>query len=335
MRFGLALPHYDFSVPGEPASFATAAASAGEAERLGFDSVWISDHFFYSFARYGVPDERLGSLEPLTALAGLAVTTERVRLGTLVLSAPFRHPSLLAKTVATIDLLSGGRLDLGVGAGWYDAEFEAFGYAFGTVGERFAALEETLAVLDALLRDEPVTMHAGAVMLKDARMLPRPARSPRPPIWVGGKGGDRLLALAARYADGWNSVWRWSPDAYATRAEAARRACERVGRDPATFRLSVGLYGLIAEDERTLSDLWRRARGAMPGGALDGESLEDWCADTLSGTPERVRERVAEWEAAGVEEIVLSPWVLPFAVPEPDQVALFAEHVIAPLRATA
>jgi alkanesulfonate monooxygenase SsuD/methylene tetrahydromethanopterin reductase-like flavin-dependent oxidoreductase (luciferase family) len=130
-------------------------------------------------------------------------------------------------------------------------------------------------------------------------------------------------------------VWRWSPHAYASRAEAARRACERVGRDPATFRLSVGLYGLIAEDERALADLWERARRAMPGGALDGESLDDWCADTLSGTPERVRERVSEWEAAGVEEIVLSPWVLPFAVAERDQVALFAEQVIVPLRATA
>jgi probable F420-dependent oxidoreductase len=335
MRFGLALPHYDFSVPGERASFATAAAWAGEAERLGFDSVWISDHFFYSFARYGAPDERLGSLEPLTALAGIAVTTDRVRLGTLVLGAPFRHPSLLAKTVATIDLLSGGRFDLGLGAGWYDAEFEAFGFASGTVGERFAELEGTLQVLDALFRDEPVTMRAGSVALKEARMLPRPAQTPRPPIWVGGKGGERLLSLAARYADGWNSVWRWSPDAYAERAGAARRACERVGRDPATFRLSVGLYGLIAEDDRALADLWVRARRAMPGGALDGESLEGWCADTLSGTPDRVRERVSEWAAAGVEEIVLSPWVLPFAVPERDQVALFAERVIAPLRATA
>ncbi|HEX5949579.1 MAG TPA: LLM class flavin-dependent oxidoreductase, partial [Actinomycetota bacterium] len=136
MRVGLALPHYDFSLPGaEPVTFERVAEVATAAERLGFDSVWMSDHFFTSLERYGGDERRYGSLEPLTTLAALAPCTERVRLGTLVLSAGFRHPSVLAKSATAIDLLSGGRLDLGVGAGWYAPEFEAFAYPFGSAGE--------------------------------------------------------------------------------------------------------------------------------------------------------------------------------------------------------
>ena len=158
MRFGLSLPHYGFSLPGSaPITFEAMAAWATRAEELGFDSVSISDHFFYSFGRYGADPQPIASLEPMTALAGLAAVTDRVRLGALVLCAPFRHPSNLAKMAATIDQLSGGRLDLGIGAGWLEQEFSAFGYPFGTVGERFEALEETLQVLEALFSGAPAT----------------------------------------------------------------------------------------------------------------------------------------------------------------------------------
>jgi alkanesulfonate monooxygenase SsuD/methylene tetrahydromethanopterin reductase-like flavin-dependent oxidoreductase (luciferase family) len=123
MRFGLALPHYGFSLPSGEVSVAEVVAWAERAERLGFDSVWVSDHFFYSFARYGGDPTPIPSLEPLTTLAAVAAATGRVRIGTLVLCAAFRHPALLAKEVAAIDLLSGGRLDLGLGAGWLAEEF--------------------------------------------------------------------------------------------------------------------------------------------------------------------------------------------------------------------
>ena len=198
MRFGLSLPHYGFSLPGSaPITFEAMAAWANRAEELGFDSVSISDHFFYSFGRYGVDPEPIASLEPMTALAGLAAVTDRVRLSTLVLCAPFRHPSNLAKMAATIDQLSGGRLDLGIGAGWLEQEFSAFGYPFGTVGERFEAMEETLQVLEALFSGAPATFDGPTVMLRDARLLPGSAQVPRIPVWVGGKGGPRLLRLAA------------------------------------------------------------------------------------------------------------------------------------------
>ena len=334
MRFGLALPHYDFSVPAErrPVTFAAAAAAATDAERLGFDSVWVSDHFFYHFGRYGEPEPPFGSLEPLTTIAGIAALTERVRVGTLVLGAPFRHPSLLAKAVSTLDALSGGRIDVGVGAGWLEDEFSAFGYRYGTVGERFARLEETLQVLEALLGGGEASGTFGDVTLRSARLRPPPVQRPRPPVWVGGKGGPRLLRLAARHADGWNLVWRVTPEDYARKVHDVGAACEAQGRDPGTFRRTVGLYALIAEDARSVAARWERARASMPGRALDGESWEDWQADTLSGTPEQVLERVAAFEALGVEELIISPWTLPFAVPEPDMLDVVAASVIAPLR---
>jgi len=335
MRFGLALPHYDFSLPGgEPLTFAATAAFARRAEDLGFDSVWISDHLVYSFARYGSPPDPIGSLEPMTALAGIAALTERVRLGTLVLCAPFRHPSILAKMTATLDGLSNGRFELGIGAGWLAEEFEAFGFELGTAGERFAHLEDVLIALGALLADGPATIRAGDVELRGARVLPRPRREPRPPIWLGAKGGERALALAARLADGWNTVWRWSPQAYAERSAAADRACERVGRDPTSLRRSVGLYGIVGETERDARDAFEEGRRGFPGDAMRNETWDSWRSDTLSGSPEQVRKRVERFAALGVEELILSPWVLPFAVPRPELLDVFAEHVIAPARAT-
>ena len=334
MRFGLALPQYGFSLPGgQEIGFGATTDWARRAEQLGFDSVWLSDHFFYSFGRYGADPAPIAAIEPMTALAGIAAVTTRVRLGTLVLCASFRHPALLAKMAATIDRISGGRLDLGIGAGWFEEEFEAFGFPFGTVSERFGTLEGTLAALSALQSGRPATYEGPTVTLRDALLIPAPVHG-RVPVWVGGKGGPRLLRLAARYADGWNAVWRVDADDYANRVKAAHQACETVGRDPATFRLSVGLYSVIGEDEGEAQAMFERGRAAFPGGAMDDETWASWRADTMSGSPNQVIERVRELEAIGVEEIVVSPWVLPFAVHEPAVVDALAERVIAPLRAS-
>jgi probable F420-dependent oxidoreductase len=330
MRFGLSLPHYGFSLPSGETSFAVVARWAQRAEELGFDSVWVSDHFFYSFARYGADPAPIASLDPLTTLAGVAAVTQRVRIGTLVLCAPFRHPALLARTTASIDLLSGGRLDLGLGAGWMREEFDAFGYRFGEIGERFDALEESLEVVRLLFGGEPVTYDGPTVTLRDAVLAPAPGEPP--PVWVGGKGGPRLLRLAARLADGWNTVWRFSPDAYAAKLADVRAACEAAGRDPATFGLSVGLYSLIGEDEAAARAAFERGRAAAPGDAMVADDYASWRGDTLSGTPEQVLERVAAFGSLGVRELIVSPWVLPFAIHEPEQVELFAERVIAPSR---
>lgn len=331
MRFGLALPQYGFSLPSGEVGFETTAAWARRAEVLGFDSVWLSDHFFYTFERYGGDPSPIPAIEPMTALAGLAAITSRVRLGTLVLCAAFRHPALLAKMAVTIDRLSNGRLDLGIGAGWLQEEFDAFGVPFGTIGERFAALEGTLAALSELQSGEPATYAGSNVTLRDAVLFPTPMQG-RVPVWVGGKGGPRLLRLISQYADGWNLVWRADPDGYAARAAAARAAFESAGRDPATLRLSVGLYTLVGEDEATARSAFERGRARFPGGAMDGDTWQTWRADTLSGTPDQVIERVRRFEELGVEELVISPSVLPFVVDDPEILDVLAERVIAPLR---
>jgi probable F420-dependent oxidoreductase len=330
MRFGLTLPHYGFSTPSGEIAVADAVGWAVRAEALGFDSVWVSDHFLYSFSRYGLDPAPIASLEAMTTLAAIASATERVRLGALVLCAAFRHPAILAKAVATLDRLSGGRFDLGLGAGWLGEEFDAFGYRFGTVGDRFDVLEETLEVVGPLLEGERVTRDGRDGALRDAAISPVPAM--RPPVWLGGKGGPRLLRLAARLAGGWNVAWRLTPDGYAAKLDDVRRACDAVGRDPATFRRSIGLYALLGEDEAGMAAAFARGRAAAPGDAMTGDDLASWRADTLSGTPAEVLDRVAAFEDLGVEEIVVAPWVLPFAIHEPEQVELFASAVIAPLR---
>jgi len=332
MRFGLALPQYGFSLPGGEVGFAATAAWARRAEDLGFDSVWLSDHFFYTFARYGGDPRPIAAIEPMTALAGIAAITSRVRMGTLVLCAPFRQPALLAKMAVTIDRLSDGRLDLGFGAGWLEEEFDAFGFPFGSVGERFAALEDTLAAVSALQSGEPATYAGTGFTLREARLNPAPANG-RVPIWVGGKGGPRLLRLIAAYADGWNVVWRVDPRSYPARVEAARSAFEAAGRDPATLRLSVGLYSLVGDDEETARAAFDRGRARFPGDAMGDDTWASWRADTLSGSPEQVIERVRRFEELGVEELVISPSVLPFAVDDPASLDVLAEGVMAPLRA--
>ena len=334
MRFGLALPQYGFSLADGATEFSETAAWAQRAEAVGFDSVWLSDHLFYTFARYGADPAPLAALEPMTALAGIAATTQRVRLGTLVVCAPFRHPAVLAKMAVTIDRISGGRLDLGVGAGWLGEEFTAFGLPFGSVGERFALLEETLGALSALQSGTPATYVGSSVALHEARLLPGPVHG-HMPILLGGKGGPRLLGLAARYADGWNTVWRVNPEAYAPRSAAADAACEAIARDPSSLRRTVGLYTVVGEDEAAARSAFERGRATFPGGAMEADTWETWRSDTLSGSPEQAVERVHELERLGIDEIVVSPWTLPFAVPEPEIVDVFAEGVIAPIRASA
>ena len=334
MRVGLALPHYDFSLPEPgPVTFARVAEEAVRAERLGFDSVWVSDHFFASLGRYGGDDTRYGSLEPLTTLAALAPMTERVRLGTLVLSAGFRHPAVLAKSATAIDRLSGGRLELGLGAGWFAGEYEAFGYGFDGVGERFGLLEETLAYLRALFDGEPSSYQGRRFALRAAYNRPASVQRPRPPLLVGGKGGPRLLRIAARFADGWNAAWRWTPASYAERAAAAREACAAEGRDPATFRLSLGLFTVVGEDEADLARRYERMVGRLPAGAGDALGLERLRAECLAGTPEQVLERIAAFAEIGVTELIVSPAPVWFAMPDPSMLDLLAEAVLPALRA--
>jgi probable F420-dependent oxidoreductase len=330
MRIGLALPHYDFSFPdGRPVSHERLRDAAVRAEGLGFDSGWISDHFFLSLARYGAEDEPRGSLEPMTSLSALATATSALRLGTLVLG-PFRHPGQLAKMATVIDLVSGGRFDLGIGAGWYADEFRAFGYGFGEAGERFGLLEETLQVLKMLFAGGPATFEGVHMRLDGAYNRPEPAQRPGPPVWVGAKGGPRALRTAVRHADGWNTAWRWTFDDYSARVSSARRICEEEGRDPATLRLSVGLTTLVGRHRADLERRYEALGRWMPGGLR--EPLERFANGALVGTVEEAADLVGRFGELGVEEIIVTTAGIPFAVPEWDEVELIAAELIPRVR---
>jgi alkanesulfonate monooxygenase SsuD/methylene tetrahydromethanopterin reductase-like flavin-dependent oxidoreductase (luciferase family) len=329
MRIGLAVPQYGFSLPAGAIAFEDTKAWAQRAEALGYDAVWVSDHFFYSFARYGAGDEPIPALEALTTMAALAAVTDRVRIGVLVLCAAFRHPALVAKAAATIDGISRGRVEIGLGAGWFAQEFEAFGMGFGSIGERFDALEDALAITAGLFAGTDPMTHEGHVWsLRGGRLTPSPVQAPIP-VWAGGKGGPRLLRAAARHASGWNVVWRMAPRAYAEAVGRVREACADATRDPATFGRSVGLYGIAGRTEDEARQAFERARAAFPGDAMRDETWDSWRADTLSGSIEQVRERAGAFARLGVSELIVSPWTLPFAVIEPDQVDLFAEALTA------
>lgn len=316
MRIGLALPQYDYSVPGEnPLRWDTVVAFARHAEDLGFDSLWLSDHVFLDLAKYGADDRRYGTYEPIAALGALARVVRRARLGTLVLCEVLRPASVLAKAVATLDRISAGRIDVGLGAGWYEPDYDAVGMPFPRPGERLDRLAEAVQVCRGLLvaGGEPFTFDGASHRCEAAVLDPPPVQQPGPSVFVGGKG-DRLLRLAARYADGWNTCWVWTPESYRERLDVLERACDDVARDPATVWRSLGLYALCGGDDADLAARFDRLRDVTPAGVLDGVTLDEWRTGRLVGTVEQVAEQLTAWDALGVETVIVGPGAVPFQV---------------------
>lgn len=234
MRIGVTLPLADGdTADGRAPAFAETVAFARDAEQLGLDSIWTFDHLLI-----GSPGQpRTGVQEGWTTLAAVAALVPRVELGTLVMCSSFRNAGLMAKMAATLDDLSGGRLLLGLGAGWHDPEYTAFGFPTDHRVGRFA---EDLEVAARLLRGERVDVAGRWSRYEGAELIPPPAR--RVPILVAAKG-DRMLELTARWADAWNTAWfgRADDERLTARLEALDRACAAASRDPATMRRTVGV----------------------------------------------------------------------------------------------
>ena len=329
MDVGLALPHYDHSVPGErPLRWETVLRWAAAADDAGLGSVWISDHLFLSLDRWGVSAADAGGevegFEALSTLAALARATTRVRLGTLVLCPHLRPPGALAKALATIDVVSDGRLTVGLGAGWFEPEYVAADLPFPPAGARISRMAETLEVLRLAFTGEPFDYSGEHVRLEGMVCRPRPVQRPGPPLWVGGRG-DRLLAIAARCADGWNAGgWVGTVDDYRERAAVLDAACEAAGRDPSSVARSVNRLCLVGEDEADVRRRWEALGETSPPGALGGMSLDDYRRGRLVGTVDQVAEQLAAWEGAGVSTVVVSLGALPFTVTGVDDLALVA-----------
>ncbi len=337
MRFGLALPHYDTSFAGHPARWESVRDVALAAERSGFDSVYVSDHFFLDWGKYGGSDDVQGSLECWTTLSALAASTDHIRLGTLTLCNDFRNPALLAKMAATLDLLSGGRLDVGLGAGWYEPEYVATGIPFERPGVRIERLSEALQIVTRLLAGERLDFDGRHFKTDGGLARPRPAQQPRPQVFVGGKG-DRLITTAVRHADGWNMSWLGSFDAYRERVQFAHAACERERRDPLTFRRSVGVYLLAGSDDRDANRRFERLIDRTPSGVLrraNGNSAVSWeefRRDKVAGAKSEVIERLGDLESLGVEEVIVGLGAVPFQVADIEDVEFVGAEIASAFR---
>ncbi len=266
-------------------AWARTVAVARQAERLGFESIWLFDHF----TTVPRPTDEI-TFESFTSLTALAALTSRVRLGHIVICTAFRNPGLTAKMISTMDVISGGRMELGIGAGWKRDEWLAYGYGFPSTGERLAALGDHLAVITAMLkpgRHVRATAGGAHASVKGAINLPKPLQQPRVPIMVGGNGPNVTWRLAARYADELN-VDGLSPAEVAAALPVIRARCEEIGRDPASLGISVHIWwGAPPAPGQERVDLLagyrelgvRRTMQLLRDSTTSDEALESYAAD--------------------------------------------------------
>jgi F420-dependent oxidoreductase-like protein len=302
----------------EDVSWSDWAALADACEEFGIEALFRSDHYM-SFA----DADRREAHEAWTTIAALAARTTRVRLGTCVSPATFRHPATLAKTVATIDHVSGGRVELGLGAGWFAGEFSAFGFPFPDPAERQDILEEVVEVLCGLWTDEsPFSFSGHHFHLEACRSRPRPVQRPHPPVIIGGNAGPRSAALAARWADEYN-VNNVDPSRVERQRAQLATACESIARDPGSLRLSVLANLLVGT---STADLHARAARLMerdrasgsPSDFVDGRGPE-----TLTGTPDQVLDQIDQYARVGVDRMMLQHWLHR----DLDTVELIGRHI--------
>ena len=282
-----------FTEPQQGATYDELLAIARVSEELGFDAFFRSDHFLRMGSGAGEP----GPSDAWATLAGLAVETSRIRLGTLVTSATFRLPGPLAITVAGIDEMSGGRVELGLGAGWFDAEHTAYGIPFPPTRERFDRLEEQLAIITGLWETpagKKFAYEGTYYQVTDSPGLPKPVQRPRPPVIIGGHGPRRTPELAARYADEFNMAFS-TVEKTAAQFGRVREACAAAGRDPSALVYSAAQTVCCGADETTL---FRRA-------AAIGESVEDVRARMLGGSPAEIVDKIGAFAEAGAQTVYL------------------------------
>ncbi len=282
-----------FTEPQQGADYATLLAVAKATEDLGFDAFFRSDHYLKMGSVSGLP----GPTDAWTTLAGLAVQTERIRLGTLVSPVTFRLPGPLAIAVAQIDQMSGGRVELGLGTGWFDAEHSAYGIPFPGLGERFAIFEEQLAIITGLWATPAggTFSYQGAhYTVTDSPALPKPVQRPRPPVVIGGHGPKRTPHLAAAYADDYNAGFDTVAGSKAA-FDRVRAAVEAAGRPAASMIYSAAQTVCCGRDD---AELKRRA-------AAIGQDLSDLREHGLAGTPAELVDKIGQFAEIGAGRIYL------------------------------
>jgi len=281
-----------FTEPQQGASYGTLLSVAQAAEQLGFDAFFRSDHYL-SMGGPGLP----GPTDAWVTLAGLARETSRLRLGTLMSPVTFRLPGPLAIIVAQVDQMSGGRVELGLGTGWFDAEHDAYGIPFPPVAERFGRLEEQLKIITGLWETavgETFSFHGSYYTLDGSPALPKPAQRPRPPVLLGGAGQRRTPRLAARFADEYNIPFESVADSVAAFGRV-RDACREAGRDPAAMVYSAAQTVCCAADAAGLA---RRAEAI-------GQPLDELRHIGLAGSPAEIVDKLGRFAGAGATRVYL------------------------------
>jgi F420-dependent oxidoreductase-like protein len=282
IRLGLQIPNFSYGT-GVEALFPTVIAQAQEAEAAGFDSVFVMDHF-YQLPGLGTPDQPM--LEAYTALGALAAATEKVQLGTLVTGNTYRNPTLLAKAITTLDVISQGRAVLGIGTGWYELEHDSLGYDFGTFTDRFNRLDEALEIILPMLAGERPTFSGKYYRAQEAMAEPR--FRDHIPLMIGGSGEKKTIPLAVKHFDHLNIIAGF--DELPRKIQVIKDRCEDIGRDPGTLETSMLVIAII--DENVTADL-------IP---------EDFRQQAVFGSPERVADQIkTKVLDAGVDGVIISP----------------------------
>ena len=282
IKLGLQIPNFSYGT-GVAELFPTVIAQAQEADAAGFDSVFVMDHF-YQLPGLGTPDQPM--LEAYTTLGGLATVTEHVQLGTLVTGNTYRNPTLLAKAITTLDVISQGRAILGIGTGWFELEHDQLGFEYGTFTDRFNKLDEALQIILPMLRGERPTFSGKYYRTQEAMANPR--FRDHIPLMIGGSGEKKTIPLAAKYFDHLNIIAGF--DELPRKVQVVKDRCEEIGRDPATLETSMLVIAVI--DENVTPDL-------IP---------DDFKRQAVVGGPEQVAEQIkTKVLDAGVDGVILSP----------------------------
>ena len=299
MKFGL--QHPSFSLDGKPGEIADSLSRlVVKAEEGGFDSFWVMDHF-HQIRYVGAPEESM--LEGWTTLAALSGKTSRIKLGTLVTGNTYRHPSVLAKIGATLDVMSKGRLFMGIGAGWNEEEATAYGIPFPSTRERFQRLEEAVQVIKKMWTEERANFDGKYYNLRGAYCNPKPIQKPYPPIMVGGSGERQTLRIVAKHADACNLFG--SVQIIEQKLRILREHCKRVGRN---------------YDEIVKTALVRIAIGSIRS-EVEAASQAKW----IYGTPDNVRRQVEEFRDAGIDYLIVN------CGRESEVLDIFSSDVVKPL----
>ena len=292
--------------------WAKAVEVAALAEESGLDSLWVYDHF------HNVPTPAHEAVfECWTTIAAISQRTSRIRLGQMVGCTLYRNPALLAKITSTVDVISGGRLDWGIGAGWYEGEFKAYGYEFPSAGTRIAMLADCVEIVKRMWTEADATYEGAHVSVAGAQCDPKPLQDPHPPIWIGGGGERKTLRVVATHAT--HSNFGGKPDEWAHKRDVLRGHCEAVGRDPEEITMTWSPEVFIRETEAEVGTTSR---------SFWGEPFESWSAGNLVGTPEQVTERIRTYVDLGCRGFV--PWCSDY--PDHETMELLATKVLPELR---